>query len=78
MPDSWLRQHHNGLFARVEKSSELADRYVASVGRSGEHAAGSDHATLELAQARAEADVQATGHRCSDACEPWHVMKGKS
>lgn len=75
MPDSWLRKHDNGLFGRVEKTSDIGDRYVASVGRSGEPTHGSHHATLELAKAKADADVRATGHHCSDACEPWHVMK---
>ena len=70
--NSWRRKHSNGLFGRAEKISEIGDRYVAAAARSGEFVLGSDHATLELAKARSDADVQATGHQCSADCEPWH------
>ena len=73
MADSWTRKHSNDWIGWVEKEPLLGNRYVASAAPAGESRSGSDHATLELAKVASDAAVRkASGHRCSEACEPWH------
>ena len=73
--ESWTRKHSNEWIGSVTKiSGGLGGRYVASATPpTVETRRGRDHATLELARTASDADVRdASGHHCSDACEPWH------
>ena len=73
--ESWTRTHSNGWIGWVKSVPELGVpvRYVASAAPAGTTRPGSEHATAELARAASDADVrEASGHHCSDSCEPWH------
>ncbi len=76
MPKLWTRPHVNGWRVYVEYVPALGEgdtpgRYVASaLAPDGVTRGTSNHATLELAQAAADACVRETsGHQCS--CSPW-------
>ncbi len=76
MPKLWTRPHVNGWRVYVEYVPALDEgdtpgRYVASaLAPDGVTRGTSNHATLELAQAAADACVRETsGHQCS--CSPW-------
>ena len=77
MPKLWTRSHVNGWRVYVEYVPALGEgdtpgRYVASaLAPDGVTQGTSNHATLELAQAAADACVrEASEHQCS-SCSPW-------
>jgi hypothetical protein len=81
MPKTWMRTHANGWRGYVEYVPAFGEantpgRYVASaIAPDGSPPRASNHATIELAQAAADASVrEASGHdRCD--CSPWPAVE---